>query len=160
MHNARRAGKWFSGSNLAFFTRNVTFSGFNQDIRTDAQGSGQTKYVILDTDGWGTQLYRCFQVDMTLDMVLFAGKSINFPAGSPPPSDSSCWFDPNAICTGGTTDTHKFLHILHSFSFERETDIWLLKVFYFSLKVTHISLNLYICVYVVIVTLAVVYKAF
>ncbi|ROK28157.1 Retinal guanylyl cyclase 2 [Anabarilius grahami] len=101
MHNARRAGKWFSGSNLAFFTRNVTFSGFNQNIRTDAQGNGQTKYVILDTDGWGTQLYRCFQLDLTLDMVLFAGKSINFPAGSPPPSDSSCWFDPNTICTGG-----------------------------------------------------------
>ncbi|KAL0174590.1 hypothetical protein M9458_030558, partial [Cirrhinus mrigala] len=78
MHNARRAGKWFSGSNLASFTRNITFSGFNQNIRTDAQGNGQTDYVLLDTDGWGSEL------------VLFAGTYIHFPAGSPPPSDSSC----------------------------------------------------------------------
>lgn len=101
MHNARRAGKWLSGTNLAFFTKNITFAGFNQNIRIDTQGNGQTSYVILDTDGWGAQLYRCFQVDLTSDMVLFAGTSINFPGGSPPPSDSSCWFDPNAICTGG-----------------------------------------------------------
>ncbi|XP_065136206.1 retinal guanylyl cyclase 2 [Paramisgurnus dabryanus] len=101
MHNARRAGKWLSGSNLAFFTKNITFTGFNQNIRVDAQGNGQTSYVILDTDGWGAQLYRSFQVDLTTDMVLFAGTSIHFPGGSPPPSDSSCWFDPNTICTGG-----------------------------------------------------------
>ncbi|XP_051521502.1 retinal guanylyl cyclase 2 isoform X1 [Myxocyprinus asiaticus] len=101
MHNARRAGKWLSGTNLAFFTRNMTFTGFNQNIRIDNQGNGQTNFVILDTDGWGTQLYRCFQVDMSLDMVLFAGTSIHFPGGFPPSSDSSCWFDPNAICTGG-----------------------------------------------------------
>uniref|UniRef100_A0A8C1VZY0 Guanylate cyclase n=1 Tax=Cyprinus carpio TaxID=7962 RepID=A0A8C1VZY0_CYPCA len=101
MHNARRAGKWFSGSNLASFTRNITFSGFNQNIRMDAQGNGQTDYVILDTDGWGSELYRCFYVNLMLDKVLFAGTYIHFPAGSPPPSDSSCWFDPSAICTGG-----------------------------------------------------------
>ncbi|XP_051535145.1 retinal guanylyl cyclase 2-like [Myxocyprinus asiaticus] len=101
MHNARRAGKWLSGTNLAFFTRNMTFTGFNQNIRIDTQGKRQTNFVILDTDGWGTQLYRCFQVDMSSDMVLFAGTSIHFPGGSPPSSDSSCWFDSNAICTGG-----------------------------------------------------------
>uniref|UniRef100_A0A8C1QCF3 Guanylate cyclase n=1 Tax=Cyprinus carpio TaxID=7962 RepID=A0A8C1QCF3_CYPCA len=101
MHNARRAGKWFSGSNLASFMRNITFSGFNQNIRMDAQGNGQTDYVILDTDGWGSELYRCFYVNLMLDKVLFAGTYIHFPAGSPPPSDSSCWFDPSAICTGG-----------------------------------------------------------
>uniref|UniRef100_A0A672MT49 Guanylate cyclase n=1 Tax=Sinocyclocheilus grahami TaxID=75366 RepID=A0A672MT49_SINGR len=100
MHNARRTGKWFSGSNLASFTRNITFSGFNQNIRMDAQGNGQTDYVILDTDGWGSELYRCFYVNLTLDKVLFAGTYIHFPAASPPPSDSSCWFDPNAICAG------------------------------------------------------------
>uniref|UniRef100_A0A8C2Q088 guanylate cyclase n=1 Tax=Cyprinus carpio TaxID=7962 RepID=A0A8C2Q088_CYPCA len=106
MHNARRAGKWFSGSNLASFTRNITFSGFNQNIRMDAQGNGQTDYVILDTDGWGSELYRCFYVKLSLDKVLFAGTYIHFPAGSPPPSDSSCWFDPNAICTGGVEITY------------------------------------------------------
>ncbi|XP_016131655.1 retinal guanylyl cyclase 2-like [Sinocyclocheilus grahami] len=109
MHNARRTGKWFSGSNLASFTRNITFSGFNQNIRMDAQGNGQTDYVILDTDGWGSELYRCFYVNLTLDKVLFAGTYIHFPAASPPPSDSSCWFDPNAICAGGTTNPHKIM---------------------------------------------------
>uniref|UniRef100_W5JXJ2 Guanylate cyclase n=1 Tax=Astyanax mexicanus TaxID=7994 RepID=W5JXJ2_ASTMX len=101
INNARRAGQWLSGSNLALYTRNVTFTGFNQNITIDSQGEGQTNYVILDTDGWGTNLYLCYLVDLGSDMVRFAGKSINYPGGSPPPADSSCWFDPNAICTGG-----------------------------------------------------------
>uniref|UniRef100_A0A8C8JGQ0 Guanylate cyclase n=1 Tax=Oncorhynchus tshawytscha TaxID=74940 RepID=A0A8C8JGQ0_ONCTS len=101
MHNARRAGKWLSGTNLAYFTRNMTFSGFNQKIQIDTEGESQTNYVILDSDGWEGQLYRSYMVDLSADMVRFAGKSINFPGGSPPPSDSSCWFEPNTICTGG-----------------------------------------------------------
>uniref|UniRef100_A0A8C7WKE8 Guanylate cyclase n=1 Tax=Oncorhynchus mykiss TaxID=8022 RepID=A0A8C7WKE8_ONCMY len=101
MHNARRAGKWLSGTNLAYFTRNMTFSGFNQKIQIDTEGESQTNYVILDSDGWEGQLYRSYLVDLSADMVRFAGKSINFPGGSPPPSDSSCWFEPNTICTGG-----------------------------------------------------------
>uniref|UniRef100_A0A8C1CCH2 Guanylate cyclase n=1 Tax=Cyprinus carpio carpio TaxID=630221 RepID=A0A8C1CCH2_CYPCA len=116
MHNARRAGKWFSGSNLASFTRNITFSGFNQNIRMDAQGNGQTDYVILDTDGWGSELYRCFYVNLMLDKVLFAGTYIHFPAGSPPPSDSSCWFDPSAICTGGV----EILYVIIAFVIVQE----------------------------------------
>lgn len=101
MHNARRAGKWLSGTNLAYFTRNMTFSGSNQKIQIDTEGESQTNYVILDSDGWEGQLYRSYMVDLSTDMVRFAGKSINFPGGSPPPSDSSCWFEPNTICTGG-----------------------------------------------------------
>uniref|UniRef100_A0A8C1J9T0 Guanylate cyclase n=1 Tax=Cyprinus carpio TaxID=7962 RepID=A0A8C1J9T0_CYPCA len=116
MHNARRAGKWFSGSNLASFMRNITFSGFNQNIRMDAQGNGQTDYVILDTDGWGSELYRCFYVNLMLDKVLFAGTYIHFPAGSPPPSDSSCWFDPSAICTGGV----EILYVIIAFVIVQE----------------------------------------
>uniref|UniRef100_A0AAY4DC21 Guanylate cyclase n=1 Tax=Denticeps clupeoides TaxID=299321 RepID=A0AAY4DC21_9TELE len=102
IHNARRAGQWLSGTNLAYFTRNLTFPGFNQNIRIDGQGDGQTNYVILDTNGWGGELYRCYLVDLGAGMVQFAGRSINFPGGSPPPSDSGCWFEPDAICTGGT----------------------------------------------------------
>uniref|UniRef100_A0A8C7UTT8 Guanylate cyclase n=1 Tax=Oncorhynchus mykiss TaxID=8022 RepID=A0A8C7UTT8_ONCMY len=105
MHNARRAGKWLSGTNLAYFTRNMTFSGFNQKIQIDTEGESQTNYVILDSDGWEGQLYRSYLVDLSADMVRFAGKSINFPGGSPPPSDSSCWFEPNTICTGGVEIT-------------------------------------------------------
>ncbi|XP_036411748.1 LOW QUALITY PROTEIN: retinal guanylyl cyclase 2 [Colossoma macropomum] len=101
INNARRAGQWLSGTNLAFFTRNTTFTGFNQNIKIDSQGDGQTDYVILDSDGWGTHLYLCYLVDLGSDVVRFAGKSIHYPGGSPPSADSSCWFDPNAICTGG-----------------------------------------------------------
>ncbi|TRY66155.1 hypothetical protein DNTS_010872 [Danionella cerebrum] len=106
MHNARRAGRWFSGFNLAFFTKNTSFPGFNQNIRTDEQGNGQSNFVILDTDGYGTELYRCFLVDMTSDAVLFAGRFINFPGDSLPAQDSSCWFDDNAICKGGVEITY------------------------------------------------------
>uniref|UniRef100_A0A6Q2XJU5 Guanylate cyclase n=1 Tax=Esox lucius TaxID=8010 RepID=A0A6Q2XJU5_ESOLU len=101
MHNARRAGRWLSGSNLAYFTRNMTFSGFNQKIQIDTEGESQTSYVILDSAGWDAQLYRSHLVDLSANTVHFAGKSIHFPGGSPPPSDSSCWFEPNTICTGG-----------------------------------------------------------
>uniref|UniRef100_A0A8C8JCH0 Guanylate cyclase n=1 Tax=Oncorhynchus tshawytscha TaxID=74940 RepID=A0A8C8JCH0_ONCTS len=76
MHNARRAGKWLSGTNLAYFTRNMTFSGFNQKIQIDTEGESQTNYVILDSDGWEGQLYRSYMVDLSADMVRFAGKYI------------------------------------------------------------------------------------
>uniref|UniRef100_A0AAR2INH6 Guanylate cyclase n=1 Tax=Pygocentrus nattereri TaxID=42514 RepID=A0AAR2INH6_PYGNA len=102
INNARRAGQWLSGTNLALYTRNTTFTGFNQNIKIDRQGDGQTDFVILDSDGWGTHLYLCYLVDLGSDVVRFAGKSIHYPGGSPPSADSSCWFDPNAICTGGT----------------------------------------------------------
>ncbi|KAL0973346.1 hypothetical protein UPYG_G00202270 [Umbra pygmaea] len=106
MHNARRAGQWLSGTNLAFFTRNMTFSGFNENIQINTEGESQTNYVILDSDGWDNQLYRSYLVDLTADIVRFAGKSIHFPGGSPPPSDSGCWFEPNTICTGGVEITY------------------------------------------------------
>ncbi|KAJ3591128.1 hypothetical protein NHX12_009075 [Muraenolepis orangiensis] len=91
--NARRAGMWLSASNLAYFTRNSTFDGFNQKIRVDAAGKGNTSYVILDTDGVGGQLYSTYRVDPSSGRVRFAGRSVNFPGGSPPASDSICWFD-------------------------------------------------------------------
>lgn len=101
MHNTRRAGQWFSGTNLAFYTRNLTFRGFNQNIQIDSQGDGQTNYVILDTDGLGTDLYLCYLVDLGSNMVRYAGRSIHYPGGSSPSADSSCWFNPKTICTGG-----------------------------------------------------------
>uniref|UniRef100_A0A8C8JMI4 Guanylate cyclase n=1 Tax=Oncorhynchus tshawytscha TaxID=74940 RepID=A0A8C8JMI4_ONCTS len=126
MHNARRAGKWLSGTNLAYFTRNMTFSGFNQKIQIDTEGESQTNYVILDSDGWEGQLYRSYMVDLSADMVRFAGKSINFPGGSPPPSDSSCWFEPNTICTGGR-ESVTLLTVLFCFLLRRIQQIQLVK---------------------------------
>ncbi|KAK1786362.1 hypothetical protein P4O66_018064 [Electrophorus voltai] len=101
MHSARRAGQWLSGTNLVFFTRNMTFAGFNQDIQIDTQGDVQTNYVILDTDGWGNYLYLCYLVDLASGVVQFAGKSIHYPGGSPPSPDPNCWFSPDTVCTGG-----------------------------------------------------------
>uniref|UniRef100_A0A671VW91 Guanylate cyclase n=1 Tax=Sparus aurata TaxID=8175 RepID=A0A671VW91_SPAAU len=106
IHNARRAGMRLSGSNLAYFTKNSTFSGFNQKVWVDTGGDVKTNYVILDTDNRGSQLYQTYLVDVTAGVLRFAGRSIHFPGGSPPPSDSSCWFEKNAICKGGVEVTY------------------------------------------------------
>ncbi|KAM9358806.1 retinal guanylyl cyclase 2 [Symphorus nematophorus] len=106
IHNARRAGMRLSGSNLAYFTKNTTFSGFNQKVPVDNIGEVRTNYVILDTDNRGSQLYQTYLVDLTSRVLRFAGRSIHFPGGSPPPSDSRCWFDKNAVCTGGVEVTY------------------------------------------------------
>uniref|UniRef100_A0A665URW8 Guanylate cyclase n=1 Tax=Echeneis naucrates TaxID=173247 RepID=A0A665URW8_ECHNA len=102
IHNARRAGMQLSGSNLAYFTKNTTFSGFNQKVKVDTAREVKTNYVILDTDNSGSQLYQTYMVDLTSGVLRFAGRSIHFPGGSPPSPDSSCWFEKNAICSGGT----------------------------------------------------------
>ncbi|XP_037631301.1 retinal guanylyl cyclase 2 [Sebastes umbrosus] len=106
IHNVRRAGMRLSGSNLAYFTKNTTFTGFNQNVRVDTGGDVKTTFVVLDSDSRGSQLYQTYLVDLTSGVLRFAGRSINFPGGSPPPSDSSCWFDKNAICTGGVEITY------------------------------------------------------
>ncbi|XP_058490121.1 retinal guanylyl cyclase 2 isoform X2 [Solea solea] len=106
IHNVRRAGMQLSGSNLAYYTKNTTFNGFNQKIKVDTAGAVKTNYVILDTDNSGSQLYQTYNVDIVSGKLSFAGRSINFPGGSPPPSDSKCWFDKNAICTGGVEVTY------------------------------------------------------
>uniref|UniRef100_UPI0037E6F874 retinal guanylyl cyclase 2 n=1 Tax=Semicossyphus pulcher TaxID=241346 RepID=UPI0037E6F874 len=106
MHNARKAGMWLSGSNLAYFTKNITFNGFNQKIQVDSAGELKTNFVILDSDNTGGQLYQTYLVDLSSGVLRFGGRSINFPGGSPPPSDSSCWFDKTAVCTGGVEVTY------------------------------------------------------
>lgn len=90
-----------SGSNLAYFTKNTTINGFNQKVQVDTGGNVKMKYVILDTNNKGSQLYQTYMVDLTSEVLQFAGKSINFPGGSSPSPDSSCWFEKNAVCTGG-----------------------------------------------------------
>ncbi|XP_061638157.1 retinal guanylyl cyclase 2 isoform X2 [Phyllopteryx taeniolatus] len=106
IHKTRRAGMHLSGSNLAYFTKNITFSGFNQKVQVDNSGEIQTSYIILDTSNAGSQLYPTFVVDLTSGRLRFAGRSIHFPGGSPPPSDSSCWFVESALCTGGVEVTY------------------------------------------------------
>lgn len=101
IHNSRKGGMPLSGSNLAYFTKNINFTGFNQKVKVDGRGEIRTSYVILDTDSTGSQLYQTYTMDLTSQRLRFAGRSISFPGGSPPSSDSVCWFDKNAICTGG-----------------------------------------------------------
>ncbi|MED6241446.1 Retinal guanylyl cyclase 2 [Ataeniobius toweri] len=101
IHNARKAGMQLSGSNLAYFTKNTSFSGFNQKVQVDASREVKTNYVILDSDSRSSQLYQAYFVDLKAGELRFAGRSIHFPGGSPPKADSLCWFDENGICTGG-----------------------------------------------------------
>ncbi|KAM4589504.1 retinal guanylyl cyclase 2 [Fundulus diaphanus] len=101
IHNARKAGMQLSGSNLAYFTKNTSFNGFNQKVHVDRSGEVKTNYVILDSNSRSSQLYQAYFVDLKAGELHFAGRSIHFPGGSPPTSDSRCWFDDNVICTGG-----------------------------------------------------------
>uniref|UniRef100_A0AAQ4QUP1 Guanylate cyclase n=1 Tax=Gasterosteus aculeatus aculeatus TaxID=481459 RepID=A0AAQ4QUP1_GASAC len=102
IHNTRRGGMPLSGSNLAYFVKNTTFTGFNQKVKVNTGGEVKTNYVILDSDNRGGKLYQTYLVDLTTGSLRFAGRSIQFPGGYPPPSDSSCWFDENVMCTGVT----------------------------------------------------------
>lgn len=40
---------------------------------------------------------------MEAGMVRFLGRDIHFPRGYGPRRDSSCWFTPGVICSGGET---------------------------------------------------------
>ncbi|XP_029700284.1 retinal guanylyl cyclase 2 isoform X2 [Takifugu rubripes] len=106
IHNTRNGGMPLSGPNLAYFAKNINFSGFSHKVRVDNQGEVRTSYVILDSDGTGSQLYQTYTVDLTTGQLRFAGRSISFPGGAPPSSDSVCWFEKSAICTGGVEITY------------------------------------------------------
>uniref|UniRef100_A0A3Q3W595 Guanylate cyclase n=1 Tax=Mola mola TaxID=94237 RepID=A0A3Q3W595_MOLML len=116
IHNTRKGGLQLTGSNLAHFVKNTTFSGFNQKVKLDNRGEVRTSYVILDSDNTGSQLYQTYMVDLASGQLCFAGRSINFPGGSPPPSDSNCWFYKNGICTGGKRIHFVCPHIHHLLS--------------------------------------------
>ncbi|NXP80032.1 GUC2F cyclase, partial [Ramphastos sulfuratus] len=99
--SARRNRARVSGSNIAEHTKNFSFPGFNNWIQTDNCGKRMSNYVILDTDGRGNQLFPTHLLDMSSDSVKSLDCAIHFPSGGPPKSDSSCWFDPDVLCTGG-----------------------------------------------------------
>ncbi|GCB70281.1 hypothetical protein scyTo_0008538 [Scyliorhinus torazame] len=101
MESVQRDGRHISGITLANYTKNLKFVGFNQKIETNSRGEGIVNYVILDTDGRSHHLSPTYTIDMATETVEGSGKTIHFPGGSPPHADSSCWFDPNATCTGG-----------------------------------------------------------
>uniref|UniRef100_A0A663ERT5 guanylate cyclase n=1 Tax=Aquila chrysaetos chrysaetos TaxID=223781 RepID=A0A663ERT5_AQUCH len=102
--SARRKGVRISGANIAEHTKNFSFPGFSHRVETDNCGKGLSNYVILDTDGRGNQLFPTHLLDMSSDSVKALGRAIHFPSGAPPKPDSSCWFDPDVLCTGGKKD--------------------------------------------------------
>ncbi|KAJ0021849.1 hypothetical protein NQD34_009339 [Periophthalmus magnuspinnatus] len=115
VHSTRKAGMTLSGSNLVYFTRNIVFNGFNQQYVVDKAGEVKTNYIVLDTDK-GYTLYQTYLVDLKTSKLQFAGKSIFFPGGGPPPSDSICWFDPTIPCTGGLEVTYIIIVFVVTFA--------------------------------------------
>uniref|UniRef100_A0A8C3VIF4 guanylate cyclase n=1 Tax=Catagonus wagneri TaxID=51154 RepID=A0A8C3VIF4_9CETA len=92
-----------SGAPLGDRTGSLDVAGFSQRIRTDEKGRRLAQYVVLDTDGRGSQLVPTHLLDTGTWQVQSLGRAIHFPGGAPPACDSSCWFDPNklSICGGG-----------------------------------------------------------
>ncbi|KAG8547652.1 hypothetical protein GDO81_027857, partial [Engystomops pustulosus] len=101
MSSAWKQGAWISGSNLVEYTKNLDYPGFTHMLYTDGKGNGLSSFVVLDTDGKVNQLFPTYSVEMASNLVRFLGKTIRFPGGTPPPADSSCWFDPDTLCIGG-----------------------------------------------------------
>lgn len=108
--SAWRKGDRVSGANIAEHTKNFSFAGFSHQVETDSCGKGLSNYVILDTDGRGNQLFPTHLLDMSSDSVKSLDRAIHFPSGAPPKPDSSCWFNPDVLCTGGKINkqTKKF----------------------------------------------------
>ncbi|XP_075948333.1 retinal guanylyl cyclase 2 [Anarhichas minor] len=97
----REAGEWMSGGNLARHTGNMDFQGFSHPIRTNGSGAVLLDYLILDTDGVSWELRPTHRIDMEAGLVRFTGREIHFPRGYGPRKDSSCWFTPGVLCSGG-----------------------------------------------------------
>uniref|UniRef100_A0A8V0X8V6 Guanylate cyclase n=1 Tax=Gallus gallus TaxID=9031 RepID=A0A8V0X8V6_CHICK len=105
MNSARRNGAWVSGANITEHTRNISFHGFSHWVETDSCGKWLCNYVVLDTDGHGSQLFPTHLLDMSSESVKPLGHNIHFPSGAPPKEDCSCWFDPDVLCSGGIEPT-------------------------------------------------------
>uniref|UniRef100_A0A8C2XTJ2 Guanylate cyclase n=1 Tax=Cyclopterus lumpus TaxID=8103 RepID=A0A8C2XTJ2_CYCLU len=101
VNRVREAGEWMSGGNLARHTGHLDFQGFSYPVRTDGSGAALLDYVILDTDGLSWELRPTYRIDMEAGSVHFLGREIHFPRGSGPRKDSSCWFTPGVLCSGG-----------------------------------------------------------
>ncbi|XP_075403900.1 guanylate cyclase D-like [Tenrec ecaudatus] len=101
-----------SGAHLGSYTGGLDVDGFSQRIRTDEQGRRLAQYVILDTDGWGSQLVPTHILDVGTWQVQPLGRAIHFPGGAPPARDSGCWFDPNRLCMQGVQSLGSLLALV------------------------------------------------
>ncbi|XP_053756604.1 guanylate cyclase D-like [Panthera pardus] len=98
LNRSESHGAGLSGAHLGDHTGALNVAGFSQRIRTDEKGRRLAQYVILDTDGQGSQLVPTHILDTGTWQVQPLDRAIHFPGGAPPARDSSCWFDPNMLC--------------------------------------------------------------
>ncbi|XP_034971274.2 retinal guanylyl cyclase 2-like [Zootoca vivipara] len=90
-----------SGKTLTQHVRNLDFAGFSRRVEADSKGKPLAQYVILDTDGRGSHFFPTYLLVASSGLVQTLGRAMHFPGGSPPPADSSCWFDPDVPCIRG-----------------------------------------------------------
>ncbi|XP_015281516.1 PREDICTED: retinal guanylyl cyclase 2, partial [Gekko japonicus] len=91
-----------SGMTLAEHVKNLDFVGFGRRVQVDSEGKVLANYVILDTDGKGSYLSPTYLLVTSSGLVQSLGRTIHFPRGGLPPTESSCWFDPGVLCIRGT----------------------------------------------------------
>ncbi|XP_066106125.1 retinal guanylyl cyclase 2 isoform X2 [Saccopteryx bilineata] len=101
MNYAMKENGQAKAASLVQHSRNMQFYGFNQLIKTDANGNGISEYVILDTNWKEWELHSTYTVDMETELLQFRGTPIHFPGGRPPRADAKCWFAKGKICQGG-----------------------------------------------------------
>ncbi|XP_040587736.1 guanylate cyclase D [Mesocricetus auratus] len=101
LNNSENHGAGLPGAHLGDHIRALDVAGFSQRIRMNGKGRRLAQYVILDTDGEGSQLVPTHILDTSTWQVQPLEKAIHFPGGSPPAHDASCWFDPNTLCIRG-----------------------------------------------------------
>ncbi|ELW71908.1 Olfactory guanylyl cyclase GC-D [Tupaia chinensis] len=102
LNHSESHGDGLSGAHLGDHMGTLDVAGYSQRIRTDVKGRRLAQYVILDTDGQGSQLVPTHILDTGTWQVQPLGRAIHFPGGAPPARDSSCWFDPNMLCMKDT----------------------------------------------------------
>lgn len=99
-------GRWVTGQALGESEGGFKFEGFNQPLQAGKNGEGmQASYVVLDYSGIGNSLYsthvlHAAHTDGKTGGLNYLGRSVHF-AGSTPYKDSSCWFSPYFVCSGG-----------------------------------------------------------
>lgn len=101
LNHSEAHGTGLSGAHLGNHIRALDVAGFSQRIRIDGKGRRLPQYVILDTNGEGSQLVPTHILDVSTQQVQPLGTAVHFPGGSPPARDASCWFDPNTLCIRG-----------------------------------------------------------
>ncbi|XP_015261155.1 PREDICTED: retinal guanylyl cyclase 2-like, partial [Gekko japonicus] len=99
--STQRSGKWVMGSTIAENAKDFKLEGFSQTLSVSENGEAVLPYVILDTDGVGNRLWPTYTVDVVVGTLRHSGHTVHWPHSSMPNTDSSCWFDSVAICTGG-----------------------------------------------------------